>query len=47
MKTRIKLGYFIAIVLTVSACSLDRNPLSDFSELNVGGTTSTGTTVKI
>jgi hypothetical protein len=46
MKTRIKIGYIIAIAFTISACSLDFEPISDFSELNVGGTTSTGTTVK-
>ena len=46
MKTRNKLGYIIAIAFIMSACSLDRSPVSDFSELNVGGTTSTGSTVK-
>jgi len=46
MKTRNKLGYFIAIALSLSACSLDRNPISDFSELNIGGKDSTGGTVK-
>ena len=46
MKTRNKLGYIIAISFIMSACSLDRSPVSDFSELNVGGTTSTGSTVK-
>lgn len=36
----------MAIVLIASSCSLDLEPVSDFSELNVGGTTNTGTTVK-
>ena len=36
----------MAMVLIVSSCSLDLEPISDFSELNVGGTTNTGTTVK-
>ena len=36
----------MAMALIVSSCSLDLEPISDFSELNVGGTTNTGTTVK-
>ena len=46
MKTINKLGCFIAIALVISSCNLDMNPIADFSEVNVGGTTSTGTTVK-
>jgi hypothetical protein len=46
MKNTIKWACAIAIILATGACSLDRNPLSDFSELTIGGTDSTGTTVK-
>jgi len=46
MKNIIKLGYFIVIALSIAACSIDRDPISDFTELNVGGTDSTGGTVK-
>lgn len=46
MKNIIKLSYLLAVIFTVSACNLDLNPVSDFSELNVGGKDSTGTTVK-
>lgn len=47
MKTLIKLGYLTAISISLlSACSLNRDPISDFSELNVGGSDSTGGTVK-
>lgn len=46
MKKRIKLGYLIAVSIFISACSLNRDPISDFSELTVGGQDSTGGTVK-
>jgi len=46
MKTIIKSSYLIAIILIVGACSLDRDPISDFSELTVGGSDSIGETVK-
>ena len=49
MKTKIyiKNSLLAALgTLFLTACSLDYEPLSTFSELNVGGTTSTGTTVK-
>ncbi len=46
MKKIIKLGYLIVISLLLSACSLNLDPISDFSELNVGGSDSTGGTVK-
>ncbi|HET6558411.1 MAG TPA: RagB/SusD family nutrient uptake outer membrane protein [Prolixibacteraceae bacterium] len=46
MKNRIKPIYLIAIALFLGSCSLDRDPISDFSELTVGGSDSTGGTVK-
>ncbi|HAH22255.1 MAG TPA: RagB/SusD family nutrient uptake outer membrane protein [Prolixibacteraceae bacterium] len=46
MKKTIKLGYLIAASIFISACSLNRDPISDFSELTVGGQDSTGGTVK-
>jgi len=46
MKKIIRLSCCIAIFLSISACSLKRDPVSDFSELNVGGTNSTGGTIK-
>jgi len=46
MKNIQKLACFIAVVLFVSSCDLIRNPVSDFSELNIGGKDSTGSTVK-
>ncbi|MGB4415166.1 MAG: RagB/SusD family nutrient uptake outer membrane protein [Paludibacter sp.] len=47
MKTKIKNSLTIAIsALFFTACSLDYEPVSTFSELNVGGTTSSGSTVK-
>jgi len=45
MKTINKLGYIIAIALSVSACSLDLEPISDVTQ-NMNDTTSTGTTIK-
>ncbi len=46
MKNIIKLAFLSAISLFFVACDLTRNPISDFSELNIGGTDSSGTTVK-
>lgn len=46
MKKIIKLGCFIAISISLSACSLSLDPISDFSEVNVGGNDDTGGTVK-
>ncbi|MDP4240601.1 MAG: RagB/SusD family nutrient uptake outer membrane protein [Bacteroidota bacterium] len=46
MKNIIKLAYFIAITLLISSCDLKRDPVSDFSELTIGGKDSTGSTVK-
>lgn len=46
MKNKIKQAFLFATILTAGACSLDRDPLSDFSELTIGGTDSTGSTVK-
>ncbi|MGE5394506.1 MAG: RagB/SusD family nutrient uptake outer membrane protein [Candidatus Saccharibacteria bacterium] len=46
MKKIIKPIYWIAIILMLGACSLERDPISDFSELTVGGSDSTGGTVK-
>jgi len=46
MKNILKLAYFIAIILFISSCDLTRNPVSDFSELTIGGTDSSGSTVK-
>ena len=46
MKNIQKLAYFIAILLFVSSCDLVRNPISDFSERTIGGTDSSGSTVK-
>ena len=46
MKNILKLAYFIAIILFISSCDLIRNPVSDFSELTIGGKDSSGSTVK-
>ena len=46
MKNIQKLAYFIAIILFISSCDLVRNPVSDFSELTIGGKDSSGSTVK-
>lgn len=46
MKNIIKLALFSAISFFFVACDLTRNPVSDFSELNIGGQDSSGTTVK-
>ena len=46
MKNIQKLAYFIAIILFISSCDLIRNPVSDFSELTIGGKDSSGSTVK-
>lgn len=46
MKNRIKTGFYIVIALLASACSLDRNPVSDFSEVTIGSTDSSGSTIK-
>jgi len=46
MKNIIKTGFFILIALIISSCSLDRNPVSDFSNITVGRTDSSGSTIK-
>ncbi len=45
MKNILKLAIFGAIIF-IHACSLDLNPISDFSEKNIGGVDSAGNTVK-
>ncbi|MBP7871356.1 MAG: RagB/SusD family nutrient uptake outer membrane protein, partial [Parabacteroides sp.] len=46
MKNRIKLGLFMGAVLFATSCSLDQDPISDFSEITVGGKDTTDTSVK-
>ncbi|MDD2797772.1 MAG: RagB/SusD family nutrient uptake outer membrane protein [Bacteroidales bacterium] len=46
MKTIFKIGSLLAVIVYFAACSLERNPISDFSEVTLGGKTSTGSTVK-
>lgn len=46
MKNSIKFVGLAIFALVISACSLDRNPISDFSEITIGGTDSAGTSVK-
>ena len=46
MNTKIIPGCLIAFTLFLGSCSLERDPISDFSELTVGGTDSIGGTVK-
>lgn len=46
MKTYIKITLTFIISVMISACSLDLEPISDYTELNVGGNTSSGSTVK-
>ncbi len=46
MKNIFKTGFYIVIALLASACSLDRNPVSDFSEVTIGSTDSSGSTIK-
>lgn len=46
MKTYIKLSLTLILSILISACNLDLDPISDFTELNVGGNTNTGSTVK-
>lgn len=45
MKNLLKLTIFAAI-LFIHACSLDLNPVSDFSEKNIGGVDSSGNKIK-
>lgn len=42
----IKFALWSLLLLLVASCSLDRNPVSDFSNLTIGGADSTGATVK-
>jgi len=46
MKTSIKLVILSSFVAFLTACDLNLEPVSNYTELNVGGSTSTGTTVK-
>ncbi|MDO9152658.1 MAG: RagB/SusD family nutrient uptake outer membrane protein [Paludibacter sp.] len=46
MKTINNIAFLAALVFVLNACSLDLDPISDYSELTIGGKTNTGTTVK-
>jgi starch-binding outer membrane protein, SusD/RagB family len=46
MRNNIKYSIAIGFVFFFVACSLDENPISDYSELTIGGSDSSGTTIK-
>ncbi|MEZ5104252.1 MAG: RagB/SusD family nutrient uptake outer membrane protein [Draconibacterium sp.] len=46
MKNLIKYSIFLSIAIYILSCSLDEGPISSYSELTIGGSDSTGSTIK-
>jgi starch-binding outer membrane protein, SusD/RagB family len=46
MRTIFKYNLVLGVVLSLVSCSLDENPVSDYSELTIGGTDSAGSSIK-
>lgn len=46
MKNILKCTILISVTYLFTACDINRNPISDFSELNIGGTSQTGKRIK-